>query len=209
MKTQTPRSINQNQTAVVESLDRLEKVVMMPHQPRAALNAVFLYEDDETREWARAAYERLCGLAGEHPVRATWWKLNNLFEPGVLAAAVSTAMRAGVVVVAVRAEEGLPLPFYTWVNNWLPHRIHAGGVLVALVGASEQRTTTRSGRVGDYLRTVARQGHLNFLLARNKLSRATLAAQPAINGNGSNGHAIQRLLNGNQRNGHAVRMSIR
>jgi len=87
-------------------------------------------------------------LADTHAVRPTWWKLNNLFEPGVLAAAVSTAMRADIIVVAIRAEEGLPLPFYTWVNNWLPHRLQPGGVLVALQGKSAACTTRPGGWAG-------------------------------------------------------------
>ena len=205
MKTQTPRATSQTS----ESLARLEKLVMM--QPRAALNVVFVYEDSETREWAREIHQRVSQLADSNGVRPTWWRLDNLFEPGILAAAVSTAMRADVIVVAVRGEEGLPLPFYTWVNNWLPHRLQHGGVLVALQGKAEQRTA-RSGRVGSYLRTVARQAHLNFLMAQRKLTSPV----PAIEGaNGAefteraNGHKINNLLSSPQRNGHAVRMSIR
>src|SRR5262245_23764723 len=142
MKTHHSR-INHQTLSITESLARLEKIVML--QPRAALNVAFVYEDADTREWARDTYERVERLAGNQGVRPTWWRLSNLFEPGVLAAAVSTAMRADIVVIAVRTEEGLPLPFYTWVNNWMPHRLQSGGVLIALVGRSEQAASTRSG----------------------------------------------------------------
>ena len=190
---------------------------MMPSQARAALNAVFVYEDAETREWAREIHDRVGRLADTHAVRPTWWKLNNLFEPGVLAAAVSTAMRADIIVVAIRGEEGLPLPFYTWVNNWLPHRLQPGGVLVALQGKPAS-CTTGSGRVGGYLRTVAKQGHLNFLLAQRKLdnseARTEEANGMATNGVSRNGHTdfrrkVNGLLNGQPTHGHAVRMAIR
>ena len=94
----------------------------------------------------------------------------------------------------------------------LPHRLQHGGVLVALQGKSDQQTS-RSGRVGTYLRTVARQAHLNFLMAPRKLARRILATEEVNttgrNGLVANGQAISRLLNGHQRNGHAVRMSIR
>jgi hypothetical protein len=51
----------------------------------------------------------------------------------VLAGAVSKAMRADVIMVAIRATEGFPLPFYVWVGSWLPHRLRGKGELVALV----------------------------------------------------------------------------
>src|SRR2546430_37182 len=110
------RSHSPSLSSAQQSLLRLEKLLILPSERTAALNVVFLYEDAETREWAREMHDGVCQIAGTHPVRPTWWKLTNLFEPGVLAAAVSTAMRADVVVIAIRAEEGLPLPFYTWVN---------------------------------------------------------------------------------------------
>src|SRR5207237_786033 len=116
MKIQLSRFTNPASTT--EALERLEKVLMLPATARTALNVVFIYEDADSREWARNINERVCQLAGSHPVRPTWWKLSNLCEPGVLAAAVSTTMRADVIVLAVKTEEGLPLPFYAWVNNW-------------------------------------------------------------------------------------------
>ena len=54
-------------------------------------------------------------------------------DPAVLAGAVSKAMRADVIMVAIRATEGFPLPFYVWVGSWLPHRLRGKGELVALV----------------------------------------------------------------------------
>jgi hypothetical protein len=169
------------------SLDHLDKYILLPSNPATTIKAVIVYEDLETREWAQQAHDRVAGLAGEHPVRTTWWKLNNLFEPGVLAGAVSTAMRAEIIVVAVRSEEGLPLPFYTWVNHWLPHRPHRGGILAALIGRAESGGL-RSGRVGAYLKSVADEGQLQFFLAENKLSNPAL---PLERVNGS--HALPRI----------------
>ena len=157
MKTSTPRT---NQLSY--KLSRLDKVVTVSDDAKSTLNITLLYEDDETREWAREAFNRVVKLAGEQPVRPTWWRLSNLDQPGVLAAASSTAMRADVIVVAVRAAEGLPLPFYAWTNAWCPNRLQLNGVLVAMLGTSAKHQ--RSGRVGDFLRVIAKEARLHLLL---------------------------------------------
>ncbi len=139
-----------------------------------------VYEDNETREWAREAFDRVSKLAGEQPVRPTWWKLCNLGQPGVLAAASSTAMRADVIVIAVRAAEGLPLPFYTWTNAWSPNRLQLNGVLVALLGAPTVRNK-RSGRVGNFLGMIAKHARLHFLVEQRSCS------SEIVNGHSHNG----------------------
>jgi hypothetical protein len=184
------------------SLNRLDKYITLPSNPTSTLKAVIVYEDLETREWAQEAHDRVARLAGPHPVRTTWWKLNNLSEPGVLAGAVSTAMRAEIVIVALRSEEGLPLPFYTWVNHWLPHRPRHGGILAGLIGDSGRRTA-RSGRIGAYLRSVAEQGNLHFILSENKLSHPALLAESV------NGAVQSRPINGHSRPALAVRAAAR
>src|SRR5215218_9625354 len=83
-------------------ISRLEKLIPLSAEKDTPINIVLVYEDDETREWAREAYERVCVASAAQQVRPTWWRVNNLSEPGILAAAVSTAMRADVIVVAVR-----------------------------------------------------------------------------------------------------------
>src|SRR5262245_28497001 len=97
-----------------QSINQLERLLAVSAQDGSPLNVALIYEDAQTREWAREAYERVTKLAGEQGVRPTWWNLENLGNPGVLAAAVSTAMRADVIVLAARAGEGMPLAFYAW-----------------------------------------------------------------------------------------------
>jgi hypothetical protein len=150
---------------------RLDKLVTVTGRPGASVNAVFLYEDATTREWAREAHDRIVKLAGKETVRPTWWRLDNLRAPGILAAAASTAMRADVIVVAVAATDSLPLPFYTWISSWLPNRLRAGGVLAAVVGQTK-KASGRSGRIAKYLREVARAAHLEFLSETRKLVTA-------------------------------------
>jgi hypothetical protein len=123
-------------------------------------NVMVVYQDAHTRKWATNFYPgKVRGCA---EVKCTWWNLNDLSEPGVLAGAVSTAIRADVIVVAVLTGTGLPLPFYVWVDSWLPHRKLTEGKLIALVGlAKERKKQDDSGRT--YLREMARQGHLNLI----------------------------------------------
>jgi len=161
-------------------ISRLDKLVTVCPHSKSTLNITMLYEDDETREWAREAFDRVTQLAGEQPVRPTWWRLSNLGQPGVLAAASSTAMRADVIVIAVRAAEGLPLSFYAWTNAWSPNRRQLNGVLVALLGAPEVRNQ-RSGRVGDFLRIIAKQARLHFLIEQRS------CGPEKVNGHSHNG----------------------
>lgn len=123
-------------------------------------NVMVVYQDAHTRRWATNFYP--AKVRGGDEVKCTWWNLHDLSEPGVLAGAVSTAIRADVIVVAVLTGTGLPLPFYVWVDSWLPHRKLTEGKLIALVGlARERKTKEVSGR--SYLREMARQGHLNLI----------------------------------------------
>jgi hypothetical protein len=182
MKTSTPRTNQLNYKITrIDKLSRLDKVVTVSPDAKSALNITLLYEDDETREWAREAFNRVVKLAADQPVHPTWWRLSNLDQPGVLAAASSTAMRADVIVVAVRAAEGLPLPFYAWTSAWSPNRLQLNGVLVALLG-SPQVKNERSGRVGDFLRVIAKQSRLHLLLEQRSCAQSN---SPSANGHES------------------------
>src|SRR5204862_1198011 len=176
-KNMNPTQSTKKENLISQSISRLEKLIAVSVKDGSPVNVALLYEDARTREWARETFERVSKVAGEQGVRPTWWNLENLGNPGVLAAAVSTAMRADVIVLAARAGEGMPLAFYTWINAWLPNRFQSGGVLAALLGKTEH-CGARPVRVGEYLREVARQGRMSFLLETRKLQ---------VEANGSNG----------------------
>jgi len=132
------------------------------------LKLALLYQDSATRKWAKDVLERMAKIAGPENIHATWWNISELCEPGVLAAAVSTAMRADVIVVARDSAQRLSYPFYVWVESWLPHRHQPAGALVALVGSSSP-AKAQSEQACEYLRSVARAGHLDFLLEERNL----------------------------------------
>jgi hypothetical protein len=156
------------QTSVLERDAALDNLPRTSTPAGGALNITVVYHDAATRAWAREVHNRVAKLAGKQCVRATWWKISDLVEPGVLAGAVSTAMRAEVIVVAVDAAEGLPFPFNVWVDTWLPHRMQTAGCLIALIGSSEQ-ANGHLCRAREYLRAVAHAGGFEFLLQERRL----------------------------------------
>ena len=155
-------------TNVLERDAALNQVAHPSAPEDYAMNLTVIYHDARTQAWAREVYDRVARLAGREWLRATWWKISDLVEPGVLAGAVSTAMRAELIVVAVDTTEGLPLPFHIWVDNWLPHRRQAAGCLFALIGRSEP-PNGRSSQVREYLREVSRMGRFEFLVEERRL----------------------------------------
>ena len=148
---------------------------LVPAPPKAApvLNVTVVYEDAEVCQWAREACDQMPMLAGKKSVSTTWWNLNELSQRAVLAGAVSKAMRADVIVVATRATEGFPLPFYVWVNSWLPHHLPGKGTLVALIATSKPRSL-HCNRAADFLRSVAWRAGMRFQI--------TEGAQPVRRG---------------------------
>ncbi len=175
-------------------LERLEKLVMISTDRHTPLNVVLVYEDDQTRGWAKEAYDRVTGIASQQGVRPTWWKLNNLSDPGVLAAAVSTAARADVIVIALRTTEGLPLPFYAWTSAWVTNRRQWSGVMVSFLGSSFNGHTS-GGRVGDYLRSLSQQARLDFVL-ETRVAKETVPSSGLERAGGRN----QSVAAGMQRN---------
>jgi hypothetical protein len=133
------------------------------------MNVVIVYENDQTRCWAEKVLNKAMSGNGKHPVRSTWWRLNNLDEPAVLAGAVSTAIRADLIIVSVTSGGGLPLPFYIWADAWVPNRRAAGGELVALIGTHNEREYRLNHLVRDYLRAAARTALLDFRLEERRL----------------------------------------
>lgn len=147
---------------------RVKPVAQGAHGADAALSLTVLYEDDATRQWAGEVCARVADLVGNEALQASWWRLSDLNEPAVLAGAVSTTLRADVIVIAVRASEGFPLPFYVWVDSWLPYKAPNGAALVALITLPEP-PTVQLDRARTYLRSVAQAGRLDFLLEERKL----------------------------------------
>jgi len=142
----------------------------------SGLSVMCLYQDTLTHKQAATAFH---SAVNGTPVRQqTWWKLHDFRQPGVLAGAVHTAMRADVIVLCLACDSGLPLPFYVWVNSWLPYRKVVGGTLVVRINhdASDDH---QSRHALDYLRQAARQADMRFVVTQTRPS-----CQSRCDGNG-------------------------
>jgi hypothetical protein len=157
-------------------LGSLEKLVTGFPASECAMEITVVYDDAQTHAWAVQVYQKIQGILGAQAVRPTWWNVADLAEPGVLAGAVSKAIRSDLIVVAVGCSEGLPLPFYFWVNAWLPHRVNGVGALVGLLAAPVHKTT-QSGRLKRYLQSVARRARMDWIvgerIAADRIFRVT------------------------------------
>ena len=158
---------------VSERGDKLQIAITLTPRPGYTLNMTLVYHDENSRAWAREVYQKVGKLVGKDSVRATWWKIDELGQPGVLAGAVSTAMRADMIVAAVDSTQELPLPFNVWVNTWLPNRLHTAGCFVALIGTPE-KSDSNSNKTAAYLRAIAQQGGFEFLLEKRVQPAATI-----------------------------------
>ncbi len=156
-------------TIIKDRVISLSKLAPATPEAERAVNVTVVYEDEATRRWARETYEQMFVGTGWEKVQSTWWRLEGLSEPAVLAAAVSKAMRAEVIIVAIQATEGFPLPFYVWVSSWLPHRLQGEGKLAALI-ATPRLTEFRRNRAAEYLRAVAARARMGFQVTERNLA---------------------------------------
>ncbi len=98
------------------------------------------------------------------------------------------AMRADVLVISLSSGAALPLPFYVWVNMWMPYRRVSGGKLILLGKATSQAPFSESAV--QYLKQAARQANMQFeahLLTRTERKSRT----PAHHGNGRCTHQAE------------------
>jgi hypothetical protein len=125
------------------------------------VSATVVYEDSAGRVWAQEACERILVGPSAERVQSTWWRLEELGEPAVLAAAVSKATSAELIVVAIRATVGFPLPFYVWVGSWVSNRRTKDGKLVALIATPKLPVIERNS-TSEYLRVAAQRAGMHL-----------------------------------------------
>lgn len=142
-------------------LGSLKHLVAAATAGHYTLDIMTLHQGEVTLAWAKALCDFVRSQAGDDAVRCTWWNMRDLSSPATLAGAVSTAIRADLIVVSAPACDLLPLPFYIWVESWLPHRHLAAGALASVLGVPAQGG--HSSRVRDYLRAIAKQARMDFL----------------------------------------------
>ena len=147
------------------------KVKALNGTEKHALKLSVLYHDEQLRQWAQEVHTLARKLVRKTSLTATWWNIQLLSEPAVLAGAVSTAMHSDVIVLAIRSEAELPLAFYYWADAWLPHRFGEPGALLALLAVPEH-PQAKSERTREYFRNLAHRGGLDFLADERQLPPA-------------------------------------
>jgi len=154
----------------VELLQRMvlsSEAAIAPDESGYTLNIAGVYQDWVTQDWAT----QTCFLATQRAragcVQNSWFNINSLGDPEILADAVCAALTADVIVVSVYAADELPLDLYAWFDLWLPRRTARGGALTALVGVAEP-SDSHSARTFEYLQAVARKGQLDFIPQERK-----------------------------------------
>ena len=133
-----------------------------------ALKVVTVYQDPLTQHWATELWERVGQLLSGEAVCHQSWKLSSLTDPRIFMGAVHAAAEADVLVISVREDRELPIGLYVWIDAWVPSRNGPAGALVAMIGVPAQ-PDAQSGRSYQYLETVARKAHLDFLPHERKL----------------------------------------
>lgn len=127
------------------------------------LRVVVVYQDTRTWAWAAELCSRVTQGLGADAASIEAWAVDELGWPQVFPRAVSRATNADAVIVSLHATEPVTPGLRTWIDTWVPQRDRPGGVLIALIGLSGH-TGRPSDRPQEYLRAVARQGRLEFLL---------------------------------------------
>jgi predicted RNA binding protein YcfA (HicA-like mRNA interferase family) len=149
----------------MDPTDILQKIARSSTDAAASpgLRVVVVYQDKRTWAWAAELYSRVTQGLGADAAAIEAWGLEELGWPQVFPHAVLRATNADAVIVSLHATEPIPPGLRTWIDAWVPRRGRPGGVLIALIGLSGH-TGRPSDRPQEYLRAVARQGRLEFLL---------------------------------------------
>jgi hypothetical protein len=165
----------------VELLQRmvLSNEAATPDEMGYSLNIAGVYQDGVTQDWATQTCHLATQQARAGRVQNSWFNINSLGDPKILADAVSAALTADVIVVSVYAAGELPLDLYVWFDLWLPRRPARGGALAALVGIADP-LDSRPARTFEYLHAMARKGQLDFIPQERRCPVTSSAFPPGL-----------------------------
>ena len=127
---------------------------------RVALVATF--EDSATGTRVRGFVQELASQLGRHcQIIEHIWLLSTLRSRELQEIAAEEAAAADLIVVSFHEAESLPDEVKGWIELWLQQRGIRKAVLLALLDSAYQQAP---GAIEAYLREVARQGDMEFLV---------------------------------------------
>jgi hypothetical protein len=134
-------------------------------------NITGVYQDSVTQEWALQFAGGAMRAAQRERVQNSWFHAQGLGDQSILLDAASAAAAADVIVVSVYAAHELPHPLRIWFQAWLSRRLPRAGALAALIGSEE--ALDAKVHTLDYLQSVARMAHLDFIPREHRCSPAS------------------------------------
>lgn len=137
----------------------------------SGLNAMAVYQDDQARERIMEFRDCVSRSIGRQSLHLRLWSFRELSETENFQEAVVAAVAADVVIVSIRATEKLPARFCGWIDSCVPRRCRRDGALIALVDVTGLDSAA-SEHAREYLRSVACEAHLEFLLREYSVATA-------------------------------------
>ena len=97
----------------------------------------------------------------------SWYEFGSLDNASTYQEALGAAVRADLIVLAIRADLDWPPVLGFWIEAWLAKRHGAPGALIALIAKSERHAQSaplacRLWEVTDYFQEIAERGSLDY-----------------------------------------------
>lgn len=125
------------------------------------LLVLLVFEDAQSHRWATELCDRVVHNLGQGFLQIAACSMRDFAAPNVLAAAAQLARRADVVLVSASSASAELYDLRRWVDQWLPHRKHGDGALIA-VNCDHTLQGATALRLQDYLQAVAAQAGMRF-----------------------------------------------
>ena len=137
---------------------------------KRTFNAVMAYEDANTAERAKEAWDHLVStsLRGSYDPGLRLWKFEVLRTPEMRDVAVKDAAQADMILIATRGAGELPEGVKAWIDGWLAQKRQVRdnqSTLAALFNALPRTVGIPALAQFAYLQRAARRGNMDFLVS--------------------------------------------
>jgi hypothetical protein len=129
--------------------------------PKQDFPIVIAYNDFAAGTQAMRLYQLLAAKFGDDfQFRISLWNFGVLCETDLLQTAITDAVNARVVIIAIHGENELSAPAREWIDSWTRHRPHHGALLALLDGAKFHSASPTE----IYLKDAAAAANMDFLI---------------------------------------------